>query len=60
MLFGALHGSFLAGTLAGVAYGLVLLRRGRLIDAVVAHAVTNGLLLALLPAAGALGFAQLA
>ena len=45
-LFGALHGSFLAGTLAGVAYGLVLLRRGRLIDAVVAHALTNGLLLA--------------
>ena len=45
VLFGALHGSFLAGTLAGLAYGLVLLRRGKLIDAVVAHAITNGLLI---------------
>jgi membrane protease YdiL (CAAX protease family) len=44
LAFGALHRSFLAGTLAGAIYGLALLPRGRLADAVIAHAVTNGLL----------------
>jgi CAAX prenyl protease-like protein len=44
VVFGVLHGAFLAGTLAGIAYALVLRRRGRLADAVVAHAVTNALL----------------
>lgn len=38
--FGALHSQFVAGTLAGLAYGW-LTRRGRLADAVVAHSVTN-------------------
>jgi len=42
--FGALHRSFVAGTVAGVLYGLMLLPRGRLADAVVAHMVTNALL----------------
>jgi exosortase E/protease (VPEID-CTERM system) len=44
LLFGALHGRWLAGTLAGMAYALVFYRRGRLGDAVLAHAVTNALL----------------
>lgn len=44
LLFGLLHQQLLAGTLAGLVYGLVLSRRGRLGDAVVAHAVTNALL----------------
>jgi CAAX prenyl protease-like protein len=42
--FGALHGRWLAGTLAGMAYALTLYRRGELADAVVAHATTNALL----------------
>jgi exosortase E/protease (VPEID-CTERM system) len=45
VVFGLLHGAFIAGTLAGIAYALVLRRRGRLGDAIVAHAVTNLLLL---------------
>jgi exosortase E/protease (VPEID-CTERM system) len=44
LVFGALHGAFIAGTLAGVAYALLLRRRARLGDAIVAHAVTNCLL----------------
>jgi exosortase E/protease (VPEID-CTERM system) len=44
LVFGALHGAFVAGTLVGVAYALLLRKRGRLGDAVVAHAVTNALL----------------
>jgi exosortase E/protease (VPEID-CTERM system) len=46
-LFGALHGRFIAGTLAGMAYALAYRRRGELSDAVVAHGVTN-LLIAIL------------
>ncbi len=42
--FGAMHGRWLAGTLAGMAYALVLYRRGELGDAIGAHAVTNALL----------------
>ncbi len=42
--FGALHGRWLAGTLAGVIYTLAFARRGKLGDAVLAHAVTNALL----------------
>jgi exosortase E/protease (VPEID-CTERM system) len=45
LAFGALHGGALvAGTLAGVAYAAATAVRGRLTDAIVAHAVTNGLL----------------
>jgi exosortase E/protease (VPEID-CTERM system) len=47
VLFGALHGRWLAGTLAGMAYAGAFYRRGRLGDAVLAHATTNGLLTAL-------------
>lgn len=46
--FGAMHESrWLAGTVAGAAYALIQIRRGRLGDAVVAHAVTNAALAAL-------------
>ncbi|GAC1334281.1 MAG: hypothetical protein NVSMB14_01350 [Isosphaeraceae bacterium] len=44
LAFGFLHSNWLAGTLAGMLYALVLYRRGRLGDVVLAHAVTNGLL----------------
>src|SRR5262249_4000788 len=44
--FGALHGHWLAGTLAGMLYALAVYCRGRLADAVVAHATTNALLAA--------------
>jgi CAAX prenyl protease-like protein len=45
-VFGALHGRWLAGTLAGMIYALALYRRGRLADAVLAHATTNALIAA--------------
>ena len=45
--FGSLHGDrWLAGTVAGLIYAVTYLRRGRIGDAVVAHAVTNVLLAA--------------
>ncbi|WP_293374487.1 exosortase E/protease, VPEID-CTERM system [Nevskia sp.] len=44
LLFGALHGQWLAGTLAGLAYGGLRYRRDRIGDAVVAHMTTNLLL----------------
>jgi CAAX prenyl protease-like protein len=51
-LFGALHGRWLAGMLAGAAYALAYYRRGRLADPVVAHATTNGLIAAWVLAPG--------
>jgi len=43
--FGALHGGrWIAGTLAGLLYGYAMLRRGKLGDAVIAHATTNAIL----------------
>lgn len=44
VVFGLMHGHWLAGTLAGMAYALVVVRTGRVRDAVIAHALTNGLL----------------
>lgn len=44
VLFGAMHGRWLAGTLAGMLFALALYRRGRLTDAVAAHATTNGMI----------------
>jgi CAAX prenyl protease-like protein len=45
--FGLAHGSmWLAGIAAGVVYGVVLIRTGRIGEAIVAHATTNGLLAA--------------
>jgi exosortase E/protease (VPEID-CTERM system) len=43
-VFGVLHDRWLAGTLAGILYALLLSRRGRLCDAVLAHAITNALI----------------
>jgi exosortase E/protease (VPEID-CTERM system) len=43
--FGLLHGDrWLAGSIAGLLYATVFLKRGRIGDAVVAHATTNALL----------------
>lgn len=45
VLFGLLHGDrWLAGTMAGLLYAGVFLRRGKIGEAVVAHATTNALL----------------
>jgi exosortase E/protease (VPEID-CTERM system) len=44
LAFGCLHGQWIAGTLAGAAYAGIMIWRGRLVDAVLAHAVTNALL----------------
>jgi CAAX prenyl protease-like protein len=45
IVFGFAHGVlWLPGIIAGLAYGLLLIRRGRLGEAVAAHAVSNGLI----------------
>jgi hypothetical protein len=44
LVFGLLHGAFIAGTLAGIAYALDPAAPGKLGDAIVSHAVTNALL----------------
>jgi CAAX prenyl protease-like protein len=41
LLFGLLHQRWLAGSVAGMAYALAYYRRGKLTDAIVAHALTN-------------------
>jgi CAAX prenyl protease-like protein len=46
VLFGGLHGRWLAGTLAGMGYALALRQRGQLADAVTAHMTTNALIAA--------------
>lgn len=51
-LFGLLHGRWLAGTLAGAAFGLSALRRGRLSDAIAAHAAANATVAAWAAATG--------
>jgi CAAX prenyl protease-like protein len=45
--FGLMHGDrWLAGTVAGILYAMVMIRRGSIGAAVLAHATTNGLLAA--------------
>jgi exosortase E/protease (VPEID-CTERM system) len=44
IVFGMLHGRWLAGTIAGVFYACAARRHGRMCDAVLAHAATNGLI----------------
>jgi len=45
VVFGVVHGEmWLPGILAGVAYGLLLIRRGSIGEAVAAHATTNALI----------------
>jgi exosortase E/protease (VPEID-CTERM system) len=46
VLFGLLHGRWLAGTLAGMAYAGALYRRERIGEAVYAHMTTNALIAA--------------
>jgi exosortase E/protease (VPEID-CTERM system) len=55
VLFGLMHGRWLAGTLAGMSYALAFYRRGQLADAIVAHAVTNALIAATVLLTGAWG-----
>ncbi|HEY6420953.1 MAG TPA: exosortase E/protease, VPEID-CTERM system [Candidatus Binataceae bacterium] len=45
-LFAALHGQWLAGLIAGMSFAAAVYRRGRLCDAVVAHATANAMLAA--------------
>jgi exosortase E/protease (VPEID-CTERM system) len=53
LVFGLMHGrQWLLGLVAGLAYALLLRRRGRMGDAVVAHAVSNLLLAAWVLARG--------
>jgi CAAX prenyl protease-like protein len=43
--FGILHGAFwLPGIIAGLTYGMVAMRTGRLGEAIIAHCTTNALL----------------
>ena len=45
--FGLLHGGYwIAGSIAGILFGLAVMRRGRIGDAVVAHGTANALLAA--------------
>jgi CAAX prenyl protease-like protein len=46
VLFGLLHDRWLAGTVAGMLFGVALYRRGQLSDAVLAHATANALIAA--------------
>ncbi len=43
-LFALEHSQWFAGLLAGLAYGWLYMRTGKLWPAVIAHAITNGLL----------------
>jgi exosortase E/protease (VPEID-CTERM system) len=51
-LFAALHDRWLAAALAGLVFGLLTLRSGRLTDAVLAHAAANAVIAAWAAAAG--------
>jgi exosortase E/protease (VPEID-CTERM system) len=45
LIFGFMHGSrWLAGAIAGIIYGIAMVRRGQIGEAVAAHAFTNALL----------------
>jgi exosortase E/protease (VPEID-CTERM system) len=46
ILFGALHDRWIAGALSGLVFGLVMLRRGRVSDAIIAHMAANGAIVA--------------
>jgi exosortase E/protease (VPEID-CTERM system) len=52
VLFGVMHGRWLAGTLVGMCYALLLYRRGELGDAISAHAITNAMIAAYVLATG--------
>ena len=44
LMFGVLHQNYLGGVLAGALYAFAQIHRGRLSDAILAHAITNGLI----------------
>jgi len=44
LAFGFLHSNIWAGTVAGIGYGVLIIRTGRIGNAIVAHAVTNFLI----------------
>lgn len=44
LLFGAIHADLIAGTAAGALFAFAMLHRGKLIDAIAAHAVANAVL----------------
>lgn len=46
IVFGMLHQSWIAGTIAGAAFALAVYHRGRVVDAVVAHMTANALIAA--------------
>lgn len=46
VLFGVLHERWLAGSLAGVIFALVMIRTGRVRDAIMAHAIANAMIFA--------------
>jgi exosortase E/protease (VPEID-CTERM system) len=54
--FGLLHGRWFAGILAGMIYAAAQYRHGRVTDAIVAHAMTNGLIAAYVLLFGQWGF----
>ncbi len=53
LAFGVLHRHVIAGVAAGACYGWLYRRRGSIVDAIVAHAVTNAALVAIGFATGA-------
>jgi len=54
VVFGLLHGGrWIAGVAAGLIYALVYVRKGRIADSILAHAVTNALLAAMVVFGGA-------
>lgn len=55
VLFGILHGRWLAGTLAGIGFACAAYRRGRVGDAVAAHMTTNALIALLVVVRGRWG-----
>lgn len=56
VLFGLMHRDVVAGAAVGILYGWAARRRGRLGDAVLAHGITNALLVAAVLLAGHLPF----
>ena len=52
LLFGVLHQEWIAGTIAGMIFAYAIYRRGRLGDAIYAHATANALLAAYVLATG--------
>ena len=46
ILFGVLHRNWIAGILAGMGFAIVVYRRGRLTDAIVAHSACNAMVAA--------------